>query len=148
MKLDEFPLLLGQTFKPWAAADALKWPRVTVKTEDYKACCSAAIAAGKEVAQARAIDNIGTKAVEMFLGQKMPGLVVRGTTAADSVIEWKAEDRSKRYICGVVVEVDKLAKNAEVAISGWMHNGELLCFSDGQTCRGPFRPAETLIALI
>ena len=141
------PSFIESSITPWLADKADEWPVIPIETKVFEA---ARKKAGPD--KQALLDRIGQAAWAIYLGGSLSSRLglwesaVRATKDPDGGIRWENGDALRQVICGAVVFKDDGLK---VALSGWMHNGELMCLSKPgkKMCLPPFRPAETLINL-
>jgi len=143
MSLGILPSFIEPSIKPWLADKSDKWPVIKLEPK----IVAAAQKKGSPSKQA-ILDLLGTAAWNIYLGGSIGQRLglwewsVRATTNPEAGIKWDTTDAHRAVICSAVVA--KTDDGIEVALSGWMHNGELMCLSDGPVCKPPFRPAEDL----
>jgi len=147
MTLGVLPSFFEPSIKPWLADDSTKWPVIKISKE-------IAAAARKKAGPDKqaALDLIGKAAWNTFLGGSAKARLglwewsVRATTTPEDGIRWITSDASRMVVCAAYVYKTGDGE-VEVALMGWMHNGELLVLSQGPICKPPYRPAESLIEM-
>lgn len=149
MSLGILPSFIEPSIKPWLADDSAKWPVIEISKEIAAAAREKAGPSKQDT-----LDLIGKAAWNKFLGgslQAKLGLwewAVRATTTPEDGIRWITSDAGRAVVCAAhVYKADDGA--VEVALMGWMHNGELMVLSEKNSpiCKPPYRPAESLIEL-